>query len=226
MYVLSVNGNFKALHQKNIVGTTFTWPALPPGPYLYWVRVTGDTAWSSQVDIDTSGRTSVLAPVGSTNDRTPTISWRPVDGAVRYELWVDLLGADEKIIYQTNLTAANYTPASNLPTGNYRVWVRAVGSSLTAPWSEPADFTIADAVNPNSRPKDLELLASVFSDSLLPLLDERPSMPTSAVKAGITDPIAESDQPQEVKVVNAISVVAGTRPYDVRSRIEIPVSIG
>lgn len=170
VYVLSINGNFKALHQKNIVGTTFTWPTLPAGPYRYWVRATGATVWSNPVDIDTSGRTDVLTPIGSQTSVRPVISWRPVDQAIRYELWVNRLGVQDKIIYQTNLTSTSFTPTSNLPSGNYRVWVRAVSSTLTAPWSVPVDFTIVN-VDSTVEPQS-ELLASIFADSeLLPLLD-------------------------------------------------------
>jgi large repetitive protein len=142
VYVRSINGNFTALHQKNIIGNTLTWPVLPAGLYEFWVRATGATVWSNPRILNTDGRTTVLAPTGNTTNRRPEISWQPVDLAVRYELWVDLLGVNEKIIDQTNLTTASYTPPSNLPLGNYRIWVRAVSNSTTAPWSPSVDFTI------------------------------------------------------------------------------------
>lgn len=167
VYVLAINGNAKAFHQKNISGTSFTWPVVAPGPYRFWVRVTGDTEWSAATDLNTAGQTSLQTPSGSITDRTPTFSWKAVEGAVRYELWVDLLGFDEKIIYRTNLTSASFTPTSDLPTGNYRVWVRAVSSATSAPWSTALDFTIADAAPQKSEPLDEELLASVF-EKLMP----------------------------------------------------------
>ena len=37
VYVRRINGNFKALHQKNIIGNAFTWPVLSAGPYEFWV---------------------------------------------------------------------------------------------------------------------------------------------------------------------------------------------
>ncbi len=200
VYILRINGNVKALHQTNIVGTSFTWPALTPGPYRYWVRVSGDTVWSSPVEIDTSGRTNVLAPSGSTTDRTPTISWRPVDGAVRYELWVDLLGADEQIIYQTNLTTTSYTPTSNLPLGNYRVWVRAVSSSTAAPWSAYVDFSVANAESSVTPATDSDLLASIFSDSqMLPVLGGNPALVVD-VRIASSIPVAPPKEPENVKM--------------------------
>jgi ELWxxDGT repeat protein len=173
VYVRSINGNFKALHQKNIVATTFTWPTLPAGPYEYWVRVTGATVWSNSVFINTDGRTNLLAPTGTTTNQRPVFSWQPVDGAVRYELWVDQLGVDQQIIYETNLTSASFTPPSNLPLGNYRVWVRAVGSSATAPWSPPVDFSIAATELLFASDNDVPLFESLFSAiELSGLLDE------------------------------------------------------
>ena len=219
VYVLSINGNSKALHQKNISGTSFTWPVLPVGPYRYWVRVSGATVWSSPVEIDTTGRTDVLGPTGTTTDRTPTISWRPVDGAVRYELWVNRLGVQDKIIYQTNLTTTTFTPTSNLATGNYRVWVRAVSGSATAPWSAYVDFMIADALIPNSLPGDLDLLASVFSDSrLLPVLGEGPAF-VVAVRTASAIPVVPREDPERVPIENPR---AKTRPgVDARSCLQV-----
>lgn len=171
VYILSIQGNSKALHQTNINDTSFTSPALPAGPYRYWVRVTGATVWSNPVEIDTTGRTNVLGPIGNTTDRTPTISWQPVDEAIQYELWVNELGVRDKIIYRTSLTTTSFTPTSNLAAGSFRVWVRAVSSSVTAPWSAPVDFAVADAAAPLTPSNESDLLASVFSDSeLLPVL--------------------------------------------------------
>ena len=203
VYVRSINGNFKALHQKNIAATTFTWPTLPAGPYEYWVRVTGATVWSVPVVINTDGRTNVLSPTGSTTNRRPEISWRPVDLAVRYELWVDQLGVDEKIIYQTNLTSTSFTPPSNLPLGNYRIWVRAVGSTTTTPWSPSVNFTIADASTPVTQGTDFDLLASVFSDSLL------------LAVLGTTQPLVipsstQNDVPEEPRTSAIVLSINGT----------------
>ena len=207
VYVLSINGNFKALHQKNIAGTTFTWPTLPAGPYRYWVRTTGATIWSNPVDIDTSGRTNVLTPIGSTTAVRPVISWRPVDEAVRYELWVNRLGVQDKIIYQTGLTSTSFTPTFNLPSGNYRVWVRAVSSTLTAPWSVPVDFTIVN-VDRTVEPQ-AELLASVFADSeLLPLLDGTEHSTTDVSRTVTTIPVAPPDESESEFVIADITSLA------------------
>lgn len=142
LYVLSISGNFRILHERNISGLSFTVPAFTPGPYRYWVKATGSTTWSTPVELDTRGRTALLSPLGSTSDTTPLFSWQTVSGVERYELWVDQIGVREKIIYQTNLVEAQFNSSSVLPVGNYRVWVRAISSSSPAPWSMAVDFSI------------------------------------------------------------------------------------
>lgn len=148
VYVLNRNTNARALHQTAIAATSFTLPILPAGPYRYWVRVTGATVWSKEVDINTDGRTTVLTPTGSTSNPRPVISWKKVDGATGYQIWVNRLGVQEKIIFQTvgttnvSPTIESFTPISNLPTGNYRVWMQAINGGTTAPWSAFVDFSI------------------------------------------------------------------------------------
>lgn len=76
------------------------------------------------------------------------ISWKKVDGATGYQIWVNRLGVQDKIIFQTvgttntSPTLESFTPVSNLPTGNYRVWIQAINGGATAPWSAFVDFSI------------------------------------------------------------------------------------
>jgi hypothetical protein len=88
----------------------------------------------------------VLSPSGTTGNTTPTITWRVVDGAARYDLWVDQLGGQSQIIREQNLTTTSFTPTTPLAcTGNYRIWVRAISTTdEDSDWSIPLDFTIAD----------------------------------------------------------------------------------
>ena len=221
LYVRSINGNFKALHQKNIVGTSFTWPPLTAGPYEYWVRVTGSTVWSTSVFLNTDGRTNVLAPTGTTTNRRPVISWQPVGLAVRYELWIDQLGVDEKIIYQTNLTSTSFTPTSNLPLGNYRVWVRAVSSSTTAPWSLSVDFTIATADAPQDalllNSSDDELLSGVLV-SIFDRSESARTMPDGSHQSNMSEQPADrgADMPpaQAERVPAALPLVSSDQSID------------
>jgi hypothetical protein len=152
-----VNRTTNAVAASAIGLTTTTWTptsALPAGNYRWWVRGSSTTsgivgAWSVPLDFSTGGRPVVLTS-GTTSDRTPTIQWTPVAGAVRYELWVSRLDGSGVVINVTNLTAAVFTPASELAPASYRIWVRAVSTTnVVSDWSLPVDLTITDrADNP------------------------------------------------------------------------------
>jgi hypothetical protein len=138
------------LYQQNISGLSFTpSSSLTDGPYRLWVigvsAANVRSYWTAPMDIYIGGRTDVLTPTGTTGDATPTFTWRTVDGAAEYELWVDQLGGTSGIIHETNLSSTSFTPSSALAAGNYRVWVRAISTEAeTSPWSLSVDFTVAD----------------------------------------------------------------------------------
>ena len=142
------NTGATTVDERNITGLSFT-PATPlaDGPYRWWVIGVSAQGvrsfWTAPMDIYIGGRTDLLSPAGSSNEATPTFAWRPVDGAVRYDLWVNQVGGQAQIIRQQNLTGTNYTPITSLPTGSYRAWIRAVSSTgEVSPWSLEVAFTI------------------------------------------------------------------------------------
>ncbi len=155
--------------QKSITTTNWTPPAnLPDGPYRWWVVASGagnvQGLWTAPVDFRVGGLVTILGPAGTTTNTRPTFSWRPVDGAARYELWVTNSATNTQVINQTNLTSLNYTAPAPLPKGNYRVWVRAVSTSgEVGVWSVEVQFTIAaDEAAPQ-----VQDLLSPLSDELL-----------------------------------------------------------
>lgn len=125
--------------------------ALTPGNYAWRWRAFVDgafQAWSSDIRFRrfaTTGTPFITDPVGTGVDSLPTFAWSPVDGASRYELWVNGSGHD-RIVHQTQLTNASFTPERGLPAGNYTAWVRAFDStgSPTA-WSSAFNFTVAES---------------------------------------------------------------------------------
>ena len=161
------------LNQKNITGLSFI-PSTPiaDGPYRWWVIGVSAQGvrsfWTAPKDIYIGGRSDLLAPLGNTSDSTPTFRWRPVDGAVRYDLRVNQVGGPVQIIRQQNLTGTNYTPTTSLPTGSYRAWIRAISSTgKVSPWSIEVTFTIT-AIAP---PGDSESPDGI-PDGLLAVLTE------------------------------------------------------
>jgi pimeloyl-ACP methyl ester carboxylesterase len=117
------------------------------GDYRWWVRATGPggfaSSWSESADFSIGGMPTVLAPGGTTADRTPSITWTAVDGAVRYELWVSRLDGGGRVIHETSLTPTSFSPSVDMERLTYRIWVRAVSvTGVFSDWSRPLDFTI------------------------------------------------------------------------------------
>ncbi len=153
-----------AVYAQNIAALSYTFPTdLASGPYRWWLL--GVSAqnirsfWTSPVDIFVGGRTDLLTPTGSTTDTTPTFTWRPVDGAERYDLWVDQVGGTTQIIRQQNIVSTEYTAVVSLPAGNYRVWVRAISViGEIGPWSLTWNFSISHLDN--------DVLPHLFEDEV------------------------------------------------------------
>ena len=115
------------------------------GNYRYWVRGIDSqgkmTSWSSPTDfkVETAGK--ITGPAGTTNSATPTITWKQVAGAVRYDVWV----ADKSgnvYLRDHNVTGTSYTPTKAFLNGDYRVWVMPIGRTTSGNWSFASDFTV------------------------------------------------------------------------------------
>ena len=118
--------------------------------------------WTPATEAYIGGRPTILGPSGAAPSAQPTITWTPVEGAVRYELHVNQVGVTVAIL-QTNLVTASFTPGSALPAGNYRAWVRAIdGSDNATLWSVPVDFTIAAVEEDQQDNGELPQLLAVF----------------------------------------------------------------
>lgn len=114
----------------NVQGTSLT-PRRPLsiGRHAVWVRARSDSgevsAWSAAATIDIT-----TAPVVSVSAVTPqfqaSVSWTPIAGAARYEVWANNLTTNtSKAFYAAAETSLSYATAS-LGLGRYSVWVRGV----------------------------------------------------------------------------------------------------
>jgi hypothetical protein len=142
----------QVIRRTDISTSLFTVPAsLTPATYQVWVRgidargVPG--AWSIGQTFE-AGNVSVprLLPVVSTPGQPMTFQWMSVDDSRSYSLWVtrmsDPLGP-AVVINQTGIARTSFTTTSALPSGTYRVWIRAVTASGTAGyWSTAQDITV------------------------------------------------------------------------------------
>ena len=164
----------KVSSQTTITETSWTPPAdLTDGPSRWWVIAIGAndirSLWSAPTDIHIGGQSTLLTPIGSTTDNLPMFSWSPVDGAVRYELWVTNVGLNARLIHETILTSLSFTPIVPLPKGTYRAWVRAVSSSgEDGRWSTQVNFVIAavDSINSDLSPGSVLLTSLQSLDSI------------------------------------------------------------
>ena len=83
----------------------------------------------------------MLTPSGTGNSTTPTFTWQPVAGAVRYDLWI----ADQSgtiYVREQNLTGTSFTSTKGFVNGDYRVWVMPVGAGVSGKWSTALAFSV------------------------------------------------------------------------------------
>ena len=102
VFVRNRNTSVTTLYQQYIAALSFTpATALADGPYRVWVVGVSSSGvqslWTAPIDISIGGQTNLLTPTGTTTDSTPAFTWRPVDGAVHYDLWVNQVGGTSQI---------------------------------------------------------------------------------------------------------------------------------
>ena len=119
---------------------------LPLGQYRAWVRgldASGLAAnWSSVINFSVVTAPTMTGPSTSTFSRRPQFTWNSVASATKYDLQVRNLDTETLVVNQTNITATNWTPSSDLPAGNYRWWSIAANANYRGQWSKPVDFYV------------------------------------------------------------------------------------
>ena len=150
---LSAVGGAKRITSVNKTnGTSLPVPtSLGLGHYRYTVRAIDAhgqmTSWSSPGDfkVETIGR--ITSPTGPVNTAFPTITWKQIAGAVRYDIWIaDKLG--NVCVRDRNVTGTSYTSAKAFLNGEYRAWVMAIGTTSSGKWSQAADFMVKVVARP------------------------------------------------------------------------------
>ena len=155
-WVNQVGGPIKFIYQPALTTNSYTpFTALPNGQYDVWARplaADGEAGlWSPRYRFQMDYRLGPLtvAPVGITTDNTPTFRWQAIDGAARYDLWVDNVttGVKQVIRLFVNHVAGakeiTYTPTQTLTAADYRWWVQAVGpDGRRTAWSLPTNFNV------------------------------------------------------------------------------------
>lgn len=171
------------------------------GQFAAWVRTVdlngNKSAWSPRFTfrVDTPVTIQPLALTQPT--ARPVISWNPLTGAAKYDLWIDRLTSNQsQYVRLTNIVGTQWTSASDLPMGRYRMWVRgfdAAGSP--AKWSIPTDFVIASAPVPVT--------------PLLPTFDRTPTFTWTAL-AGAASYKVTLKNPNTGVIAYAVTGLTGT----------------
>ncbi|MEE4194390.1 MAG: hypothetical protein V2J07_04250, partial [Anaerolineae bacterium] len=78
----------------------------------------------------------------STTDRTPTLDWADVDGAVRYRIQMSLTPGFGVWLVNQTITASEFTPGVNLNPGTYYWRVQAEGGGDSSWFSVKRMITI------------------------------------------------------------------------------------
>ncbi|MEZ6035100.1 MAG: hypothetical protein R3C17_18550, partial [Planctomycetaceae bacterium] len=156
LWVDQVGGTKKIIYKAALTTNTYTpTTPLPNGSYEVWVRplaADGEAGlWSLKYSFQMDYRIgpAPVTPAGVTTDTTPTFTWKAIDGAANYDLWVDNLSTGQKQVIRRTVqqvngaTTISYTPTTPLAAGNYRWWVQAVNSAggRTA-WSAGTSFQV------------------------------------------------------------------------------------
>ena len=189
---------------------------IEPGKYQVWVRAVSTdgklTDWSTPYAFEATGGTPIItSPPADTNViPIPDFTWTPVPDAESYDIWIAWIGEDYDYIRVSGIMLTTFAPTDPLPTGTYRVWVRAVtadGRELS--WSTPVDFTVAlnDVEQPAGEVP--ELLAT-----LLPAIGDVQADATAEVEARKSTARGTSDVPAdndgiEFEAVAMLSAPAG-----------------
>ena len=153
VYIRNLSTGADPLLLRAVTGTSFT-PTSNLGIGSYDVRVralstSGDSSFYSQ-----KLNFRIATPAVFTNvvrfqtSTTPTLSWKPLAGAVKFDLWIDNLSTgQQQVVRDSNVTGTSWTAPTSLPMGSYRAWIRGTDASgRQANQSLPVDFFVLPPV--------------------------------------------------------------------------------
>jgi hypothetical protein len=120
------------------------------------------------------GGRPVVNVLGSTTNTTPTFTWKAVDGASGYEIFVQKANPapnEAPILRRGNISTTSFMMPSALGKGSYRVWVRAINAATGAAslWSEgpSTHFSIVDASEAHTLPQMEDYVLTTVPENLL-----------------------------------------------------------
>lgn len=158
LQVRNLDTGEKLIQERDLTSTVFTpGSELPEGNYKAYIRAFFNDGSKSDWDslefaIDSSGSSTgpsiapeMTAPTGDTADATPTFAWSAGSNVDRYDLLVKHLDTGDKLIREKYLTSTSFTPSTDLPDGNYNVYIRAIHTDGTKSDWNSTSFAIQAA---------------------------------------------------------------------------------
>jgi len=152
-YELWVNnlttGTSKVIYKTDLITTTYkSTEGLGSSVYRVFVRAVNGVGvagqWSVAKDFTVFAAPVIQQPLaGSSFDRTPTFQWSAVAGATLYDLFVSNKTTGAVVLRNKAITGTSLTATKDFSTGDYDVWVRAIGGKFISIWSVVRSFSIA-----------------------------------------------------------------------------------
>ncbi|MCA9051187.1 MAG: hypothetical protein KDA89_20765, partial [Planctomycetaceae bacterium] len=177
-------------------GNSFTVPdELPLGSYQVRVRAielttlqTGD--WSPYQTFQVLTSPTVTAPVGSTTDTTPTITWSAVPGAASYDVRLHNVTDDiDNVVSVNNVSGTTFTVSQALPMAEYAAEIRGVTTlGVAGNWTSGTTFIVSipgAVLTPSGRTADA---TPTFTWQTVPGAD---NYDLEVIDLGTGDPVIE-----------------------------------
>lgn len=138
----------KVLDKDDITETSYqVTEQLKPGRYRFWVQAWNGTVarsvWSKPATFETGTEIipQITGPAEVVNSLSPTVTWTPLHGVARYELWISESNDESPFIKNDRVYTNSFTTDQILPSGKYFAWVRAISiRGKITEWSDPFLF--------------------------------------------------------------------------------------
>lgn len=184
---------------RGLNGRAFEIPVpLPDGEYEVFVRGRLQDGRMSRWGRGNELRIGGTPAVSVTTDE---IHWDPVNGASRYEVWIDRFDTDgnrveRQAAYADNVTGNSYVIPANVVGGRLGVWVQAVNderaSSDNSGWSRKQSVEVSDAP-----------VAPVVDDWMMVEYHVQQFNETGIGRTGAMPPTYDGDLPEQVLRISA-----------------------
>ena len=137
---------------------------LANGKHTWWIQTwnsNGYGQWSNSMIFTITGAgeppvaTTLVSPIGTISERTPTYVWKAVSNSTWYYLWVNT-GKAKKFAkwYQASDTGCGngkgfcaITPSTSLANGQHSWWVQTWNANGYGAWSSGMDFNVQAGTN-------------------------------------------------------------------------------